>query len=267
LKKLILVSNKPSIQNKNLSDKPAVLLLHGFSENNQIWQQQLDALSEQFYVIAPDLPGTGPTPMTTPLSIESMAEHAYDRLETEGISRAVVIGHSMGGYVALALAEKYPSLVQGLGLFHSTAAADTEEKKEARRKSISMIEKYGNEAFVKQTMPNMFSPAFKKQHPEAIESYIQMCLQCPQASQIGYYEAMMQRPDRTAVLSSLSVPALFVIGKDDTAIPMQSVLPQVSQPRISSIYIFEDTGHMGMWEVPAASTQLMQQFILFCQQY
>jgi len=261
------VSTKPSTQNTDLKNKPAVLLIHGFSENNQIWQQQLSALSEQFYVIAPDLPGTGNTPATGTLSMENMAEYVKDLLTAEGISRAIVIGHSMGGYVALALAEKYPSLVQGLGLFHSTAAPDNEEKKEARRKSINMIEKYGNEAFVKQTMPNMFSPAFKKQHPEQIESYIQMCLQCPQSSQVAYYEAMMQRPDRTAVLSSVSVPVLFVIGKDDNAVPMQNVLPQVSLPRISSIYIFEDTGHMGMWEVPEASTQLLEQFILFCQQY
>jgi len=244
-----------------------VILIHGFSENGQIWQKQLEALSEQFYVLAPDLPGTGNTPATSSLSMESMADYIYDLLKSEDIDSAVVIGHSMGGYVALALAEKYPSVVRGLGLFHSTAAPDSEEKKEARRKSINMIEKYGNEAFVKQTMPNMFSPAFKKQHPEEIESYIQMCLRCSQTSQIGYYEAMMQRPDRAAVLSSLSVPALFVIGKDDTAVPMQSVLPQVSLPRISSIYIFEDTGHIGMWEKPEASKQLLQQFILFCQQY
>lgn len=244
-----------------------MVLIHGFSENNQIWREQLDALSEQFYVIAPDLPGTGNTSATSTVSMESMAEYVNELLKAEGISRAVVIGHSMGGYVALALAEKYPSVIQGLGLFHSTATPDNEEKKEARRKSINMIEKYGNEAFVKQTMPNMFSPAYKKQHPEQIESYIQMCLQCPQSSLVAYYEAMIQRPDRTTVLSSLSVPVLFVIGKDDTAVPMQNVLPQVSQPRISSIYIFEETGHMGMWEVPDASRQLLQQFILFCQQY
>lgn len=261
------MSNKPSAHNNNLTEKPAVLLIHGFSENNQIWQHQLDTLSEQFNVIVPDLPGTGNTPVTTPLSIESMAEYVYSLLQSAGITRATVIGHSMGGYVALALAEKYPSLVQGLGLFHSTAAADTEEKKEARRKSINMIEKYGNEAFVKQTMPNMFSPAYKKEHPEQIESYIQMCLQCPQSTQIAYYEAMIQRPDRTPVLSSVSVPVLFVIGKDDNAIPMQQVIPQVSLPRISSIHIFEDTGHMGMWEIPETSLQLLEQFILFCQHY
>jgi pimeloyl-ACP methyl ester carboxylesterase len=251
----------------HLNNKPTVLLIHGFSENGLVWEQQLDFLREQFNVLAPDLPGTGATPLHADLSIESMAEFTRDLLTENGIEKAVVIGHSMGGYVALALAEKYPALVQGIGLFHSTATADSEEKKEGRRKSIAMIEKYGSEAFVRQTMPNMFSPAFKKQHPELIDAYIQLCLPCPQASLIAYYEAMMKRPDRTAVLSSLKVPAQFVIGKDDTAVPLANVLPQVSLPAISDIWIFEDTGHMGMWEVPDASRRLLQQFILFCQQY
>lgn len=248
-------------------NRPAVLLIHGFSENGLIWEQQLGALRTQFHVLAPDLPGTGQTPLTASLSIDSMAENMRELLLENGIEKTVVIGHSMGGYVALALAEKYPEMVQGLGLFHSTASPDNEEKKEARRKSISMIEKYGSYTFIKQTMPNMFSPAYRKQHPESIEAYIQLCSQCPQPSLVAYYEAMMQRPDRTTVLSSLKVPALFVIGKDDTAVPPQQVLPQVSLPPVSDIRIFENTGHMGMWEVPEASSLLLQQFILFCQQY
>jgi pimeloyl-ACP methyl ester carboxylesterase len=261
------VSNKPFALNSHLTDKPVLLLLHGFSENSHVWDEQRPYLSEQFHVIVPDLPGSGETPLTSSLSIESMAEFVYAILKAEGISAVTVIGHSMGGYVALALAEKYPALVQGVGLFHSTAAPDSEEKKEARRKSINMIEKYGSEAFVKQTMPNMFSPAYRKQFPERIEAYIQLCQQCPQASLVAYYEAMMERPDRTALLSALTVPVLFVIGKDDTAVPLQQILPQVTLPRISSIYIFEDTAHMGMWEVATASKQLLQQFILFCQLY
>jgi pimeloyl-ACP methyl ester carboxylesterase len=251
----------------NKGKGPAVVLIHGFAENNQIWEQQQAYLSEQFYVISPDLPGSGKTPLTENLSIESMADYVYTVLQTDGIEHAVIIGHSMGGYVALALAEKYPAMVKGLGLFHSTAAPDSEEKKEGRLKSINIIEQYGAEAFIKQALPNMFSPVYKKQHPEQVEAYVSLGLQCPQESLIAYYRAMINRPDRTALLSSLEVPVLFVIGKDDTAIPLKGVLSQVSMPHTSSIHIFGDTGHMGMWEVPEASRQLLQQFILFCQQY
>lgn len=262
------MQTKPSALNTTLNKdkKPVVVLIHGFAENNQIWQQQA-ALNEQFYVITPDLPGSGQTPLTEPLSIESMADDVYTMLQTAGVETAVIIGHSMGGYVALALAEKYPAVVKGLGLFHSTAAPDSEEKKEGRLKSINIIEQYGAESFIKQALPNMFSPVYKKQHPEQVEAYVSLGLQCPQASLVAYYRAMMERPDRTAVLSALKVPVLFVIGKDDTAIPLKGVLSQVSMPSTSSIYIFENTGHMGMWEVAEASSLLLEQFILFCQQY
>lgn len=263
------MQTKPSGSNTTLNkeQKPAVVLIHGFAENNQIWDQQQAYLSEQFYVITPDLPGSGQTPLTEPLSIESMADYVQSVLVAEGVENAVIIGHSMGGYVALALAEKYPAMVKGLGLFHSTAAPDSEEKKEGRLKSINIIEQYGGEAFIKQALPNMFSPAYKKQHPEQVEAYVSLGLQCPQASLIAYYRAMINRPDRTAILSSLEVPVLFVLGKDDTAIPLKSVLSQVSIPHTSSIHIFDNTGHMGMWEIPEASRLLLQQFILFCQQY
>ena len=250
----------------NRRKKPVVVLIHGFAENNQVWEQQQHFLSEQFYVISPDLPGSGQTPLTEALSIESMAEYVHAALQEDGIEKAVIIGHSMGGYVALAMAEKYPAMVKGLGLFHSTAAPDSEEKKEGRLKSINIIEQYGADAFIKQALPNMFSPVYKKQHPEQVEAYVSMGLQCPQESLIAYYRAMINRPDRTAILSSLQVPVLFVIGKDDTAIPLKGVLSQVSLPHTSSIHIFDHTGHMGMWEVPEASRLLLQAFILFCQQ-
>ena len=252
------MSSKLSTGNNTLMDsnKPVLVLLHGFAENGQIWDQQRNVLSDHFQVITPDL---------QPLTIEGMADAVYADLQAAGISKAVIIGHSMGGYVALAMAEKYPEILQGFGLFHSTALADTEEKKEARRKSIKLMEQYGSEAFVKQAFPAMFSPTYKSQHPESVEAYIKMGMTCPLASMEAYYEAMIARPDRTAVLRNVNVPVLFVIGKDDTAVPLQSVLPQVSMPRVSSIYIFEATGHMGMWEVPDESNQLLQQFTLFCQ--
>lgn len=250
-----------------MSRKPVLVLIHGFAENAGIWNEQQSYLSEFFEVITPDLPGVGNSPLTTPLSIESMADHVYTSLQSAGIEKAVIVGHSMGGYVALAIAEKYPSVLQGMGLFHSTALADNEEKKEARRKSIKLMEQYGSEAFIRQAFPGMFSPGFKNSHPEKIEAYVNMGITCPLASMKAYYEAMMVRPDRTAVLSSIQVPVLFVIGKDDTAVPLQSILPQVPLPGTSSVYIFEETGHMGMWEKPAESKQLLHQFTLFCQDH
>jgi pimeloyl-ACP methyl ester carboxylesterase len=242
-----------------------VILIHGFPENSAVWKHQQSKLQEHYRVITPDLPGSGNSPLTYPLSIDSMADFVQAILLAEGTDKAVVAGHSIGGYVALALAEKYPQLLQGLGLFHSTAAADSDEKKEARRKSIKLMEQYGSEAFIRQAVPGMFSPATKNRQPALVDALIQMGMQCRVEALMAYYEAMIKRPDRKAVLQNIAVPVLFIMGKDDTAVPMDNVLPQVTLPRRSSIHIFEDTGHMGMWEVADESSLVLQQFVDFCQ--
>jgi len=242
-----------------------LVLIHGFPENSTVWERQQSNLQADYTVITPDLPGSGNSPLAYPLSIDSMADFVHAILLAEGIDKAVIAGHSMGGYVALAFAEKYPDQVLGLGLVHSTAAADTEEKKEARRKSIKLMEQYGAEAFIRQTVPNMFSPVTKSRQPELIEELVQMGMLCRVEALIAYYEAMIHRPERKAVLQKIDTPVLFVIGKDDNAVPMDSVLPQVTLPNRSSIHIFEESGHMGMWEKADACTLALQHFMEFCQ--
>jgi len=261
---------RKSINNGNITwldegKGAAIVPIHGFSENATLWHNQTTRLKEHYRIIIPDLPGTALSPLTTPLTIESMAEYVYAILLAEDISEAVVIGHSMGGYIALALAEKYPALLKGLGLFHSTAKADSEEKKEGRRKSIRMMEQYGAETFLRQTLPNMFSPATKSKHNELIDAYVKLGMECQLPALIAYYEAMAVRPDRTAVLKTLRVPVLFMIGKDDNAVPLDNVLPQITLPPVSSIHIFENVGHMGMWEIAEESNVILEQFIAFCQ--
>lgn len=247
---------------------PAVVLIHGFTDNSLLWEPQVAFLKEHYYVITPDLPGSGRSPLAHPLSIESMAAFVEAILLAEGIGKAVVIGHSMGGYTALALAEKSPQLLQGLGLFHSTARADSDEKKETRRKSIDALEQYGAEPFVRQTQPNLFSPATRAQRPEIVAASVQAATaSCSKDTLVAYTRAMMQRPDRTQVLQQVKVPVLFIIGKDDSAVPPDNVLPQVSMPGVSSIHIFENTGHMGMLEKQEECNLILQQFTRFCQSY
>lgn len=243
-----------------------VILLHGFPENSEVWLQQQNSLQPHCCVITPDLPGSGRSPLTQPLTMESMADFVHAVMLAEGIEKAIIIGHSMGGYIALAFAEKYPQQLLGLGLFHSTALADTAEKQDARRKSIKLMQQYGAEAFLRQATPGMFSPHTKSTRPHLVEALIQMGMHCRVEALIAYYEAMMQRPDRKAVLTQLQVPVLFILGKDDTAVTLESVLPQLALPGKSSVHIFEHTGHMGMWEMAKETSLALQQFVEFCNQ-
>src|SRR4030095_9160758 len=178
-------------QNKKISywvegsGKP-LMLVHGFAEDHRVWIYQEEFLEKKFQLIIPDLPGSGKSALLNETSMESMAEVLKAILDRESISICSIIGHSMGGYVTLAFAEKYPGLLNSFCLFHSTAYPDNEEKKEARRKSIAFIKKNGVEEFLKTTTPNLFAaqttdhgrqttgPSKKKMIEELVELYKDM---------------------------------------------------------------------------------------------
>lgn len=256
-----------------------VVLLHGFGEDSTIWNQQIAYLKDYCLLIIPDLPGSGKssllslesgvrsaTPdsrLQTPDSIliEDYADCIQALLQYEQISCCTMLGHSMGGYITLAFAEKYPMLLNGFGLIHATAFADTEEKKKSREKGIAMMEEYGAHAFLKTTIPNLFGKLFKQTHPEKINELITDATAFTKEALQQYYRAMLLRPNRAPVLKSNPLPVLFVMGTEDVAAPMQEVLSQTHLPNNSYIHILQDTGHMGMWEAPAQLNTLLLAFI------
>lgn len=251
-----------------------VVLIHGFAEDRNVWKYQTKSSSPESplpsfergikgecKLIIPDLPGSGKSGMNEDMSIEGLADAVKAILDQENIADCIMIGHSMGGYVTLAFAEKYPELLKAFGLFHSTAYADTEEKKNTRRKSIEFIQKHGSYEFLKQSSPNTFSNAFKEMHPEKVEELMNDNKNFNPEALITYYKAMMQRPDRTQVLKNSPYPVLFIIGQHDNAVPLNDSLQQCHMPASSYIYILKDSGHMGMWEEPAEANQILSQFI------
>ena len=244
-----------------------VVLLHGFGEDSHIWDEQVSFLKEHCQLWVPDLPGSGKSGLLHPLpgeefvTIETYADCIHALMQFEAITQCIMLGHSMGGYITLAFAEKYPQALKAYGLVHSTAFADTEEKKKVRERGIELIEKYGAPAFLKNTIPNLFSEGYKQRNPEIVTKLIDEAIQFSKEALQQYYRAMILRPDRTAVLKSNRLPVLFVIGTEDIAAPMADVLQQVSLPEISYIYVLPDTGHMGMWESTDQLNQLLLTFI------
>jgi pimeloyl-ACP methyl ester carboxylesterase len=167
----------------------------------------------------------------------------------------------MGGYIALAFAEKYPELSTAFGLFHSTAFADSEEKKESRRKGIKFIQQFNGAAFLKTTIPNLYAPLTKEKAPHLIEEQLGGVNNFSGEALVSYYKGMMQRPDRTDVLRNSKVPVLFVMGRYDTAVPVEDVLKQCHLPKVSYIHILEDSGHNGMIEEATKSNKILSDFI------
>ncbi len=242
-----------------------VMLIHGFGEDSTVWQPQIDHLSKHFQLIVPDLPGTGRSELINGANIDTYAEVVKTIIDSElpgvGDSGISIIGHSMGGYVTLAFAEKYSDYLNSFGLFHSTAFADTEEKKETRRKAIGFINEKGAETFLRTSTPGLFTSQFAAVQPEKVAGLIESGKQFTNAALVQYYEAMIERPDRIEVLKNFSKPILFIIGEHDTAIPFQSSLQQCYIPTQSHVHILSNSAHMGMWEETEKANQALADFL------
>lgn len=240
-----------------------VLLLHGFGEDSHVFDALLPHLPTGYQYILPDLPGSGASSLqpTVSNSIDAMAMAIFALMQAQQITSCTVLGHSMGGYIALAMMEQQPAVINGMGLIHSTAFADSEEKKTNRSKSIAFIQENGAAAFLKTAIPGLFAPAFVESNAAVVAALVAKGNNFEAASLAAYYEAMIARPDRTEVLRNAHVPVLFIIGDEDKAVPMQDVLQQVYLPEQSMVHIMRGIGHMGMLEDTAATAHHIASFL------
>ena len=251
-----------------------VVMLHGFAEDGDVWKYQLKDLQADYFLIVPDLPGSGRSDMAEDMSIEGMAlcikkiiDHELPANASLANGGITIIGHSMGGYVTLAFANKYPALLAGFGLFHSTAFADTEEKKATRRRGIAFIQTHGSYEFIRQSTPNLFTEEFRIKNDVEVEKMMAQYSHFDPAALVAYYEAMIQRPNLISVLQSFNKPILFIIGKQDKAIPFDDSMKQCHLPQIASVQILEKAAHMGMWEEKEKSSQALLSFLRHIEQF
>ena len=241
-----------------------VFLIHGFAEDSTIWHTQAQALAAHCKVIIPDLPGSGLSPFINCATIDTYSNLIYAIAQQEAklpLQKIIVIGHSMGGYIALALADKHPNIIKGLGLFHSTAYADSYEKKLARKKAIDFVQNNGAFAFLKEAIPANFSSSYTCKHIDAITALVVQADDFTDEAIIQYYQNMMDRPDKTHVLLQSHYPVLFVMGEYDVAVPIKSMLQQCHLPATAVVHILQHSAHMGMWEEALAANELLLDFI------
>lgn len=244
-----------------IAGSKSVMLVHGFGEDSQVWNAIAEKLAQDHRVILPDLPGSGKSvPSIGDTSMEQLADQLKWVIDAEQAAHCCLIGHSMGGYVTLAFAEKYPELPRRIGLFHSTAFADSEEKKKARRKNIEFIGKHGSKKFLEQSVPNLFAEETASKNPRLIRELIERYAELSPESLVAYTRAMMDRPDRTEVLRKFNKPALLIFGEHDTAVPIEQGMKLCGLPPFPYIYIATRSGHMGMLEEPEFCLKALQEF-------
>jgi len=181
-----------------------LVLVHGFCESKEVWKDFSAILSSKFRVITPDLPGFGESKLEDPnTSMDYYADKLHALLNHLNIHKCILVGHSLGGYIGLAFAEKYEHRLWGLGLFHSTAFEDTQEKKDNRDRTIKFVEKHGVEAFASTAVTPLFYPPKREELKKEIELMIRIAAGSSKEGVIAAAQAMRDRKDRTNVLKKI----------------------------------------------------------------
>ncbi len=235
-----------------------VVLLHGFCETQAVWHSFAPKLAPHYRVITIDLPGFGQSKrLADGFSISDVAASILSLLSKLGITQCVTIGHSLGGYVTLEMVHQQPGMFNGFGLFHSSAYADTDERKVSRNKVIEFVSKNGVEAFIETFIPPLF---FDKENPH-IPFAVKMALQTTPETLTGYAKAMRDRPDRTSVIKKSLNPVLFIAGENDTVVTPEALRQQAMLAQKPALHLVKGVAHMGMFENEVETVAITQHFL------
>ena len=231
---------------------PTIVFLHGFAESREVWTDFTRAFPDGYRLLAPNLPGHGTNLAPVPdFSMEAQARSVIEYLNQKGCSEPVLlVCHSMGGYVALALAERWPQRVTGVAFINSSALADTDEKRQNREKNITFVQKHGVGKFMESFVRPLFAPVNRDRLTEARGLLEEIGKATPETTIVGALRGMAARPDRTAVLAKAAFPVLLVAGKHDVAVHFEEAVRQAALPAMGSALFLEGSGHLSYLEQP-----------------
>ncbi len=242
----------------------AVVFLHGFTESSAIWQDFARKLMPAYRVVLIDLPGHGRSGCLSDIhDMSLMAGVVASVLDYLKIDKCALIGHSMGGYVALAFARLHPRRLSGLGLFHSTALADSEEARRNRDRAIEII-RQNHHGFLSGFIPSLFAPDNRKSLSKEIGELVADARNMTARGVIAAQQGMKLRQDNTAVLSELRVPVCFIAGHLDERIPLEGLAGQFLLPETAFVLLLRHSGHMGYLEAADDTFSFIKYFLSRC---
>jgi pimeloyl-ACP methyl ester carboxylesterase len=251
-----------SISYRSAGDGEKLVLLHGFCETRNIWNKIVPLLAENFQVITADLPGFGNSPLPSEdISIGIIAEKVSRWLKMITDEKLILMGHSMGGYIALALAERHPEQLKGLGLLNSTAFSDDDVKKGNRLKTVDFLKSHGKDTFLDSFVPGLFYDSKSSSGKRIVQEAREISGKTSLPAMISYMLAMRERPSRIHLLQQKNLPVLFIAGKNDQVIPEHKSKEQMQLIIKGQSYFLADTAHMSMMEKPEETARLIKIFI------
>jgi pimeloyl-ACP methyl ester carboxylesterase len=256
LKQILFKNSK--ISYSDTGKGTAIVLLHGFLENQTMWQAFVPELSKKYRVITIDLLGHGNTECLGYIhSMEDNADMVHEVLSELRIRKAILVGHSMGGYIALAYAELYPETLKGLVLLNSTSRADSEERKINRSRAIKVVKK-DYATFIRISISNLFSEDNRERLFSEIQKVTAEALKTPLQGIVASLEGMKIRKDREVLLHFAPYPKLLVLGKRDPVLNYEESREQIENTNMQ-LTTFPD-GHMSHIENKDELLKVLLQF-------
>lgn len=240
----------------------AVVLLHGYLETLDVWEDFAELLEPHCRVLSIDLPGHGLSGTRPPIhTMEFMADVVASAMDACGIKEATIVGHSLGGYVALAFARKYQERTAKLCLFHSTPNPDTEEKKLARDREIALIESGRLDLLLKVSLSKMYADDNVKRMADRIEEAIEDIAISEPEGIAACLRGMKEREDMNDFLLAFEKPSLLIFGAKDNFTTPEIVAGLMTKFTRSQHLLLEQSGHIGFVEEPEKSLEALLAFV------
>ncbi len=240
-------------------------LIHGFPFDGSIWQPQLEGLSKEAQVIVPDTPGFGQSADlpgdSHAANVDAYADALAETLKANGHDNIVLLGHSMGGYIAFAFARRHSKMLKGLILVATKAGADSEAGREGRYKLAVAVEERGAQAVVDSMLPKLFAPASYENKADLVERIRATMLNQDRSGIIAALYAMASRPDSMPDLEGISIPTLIINGQEDALMPAAEADTMHTHIHGSKHVAIEGAGHMLMLEEPEAFNKAVLDFL------
>lgn len=241
---------------------PVVVLLHGFLENKRMWKEIVPEVSNTNRVLAIDLLGHGQTDCLGYVhSMELMAEAVLAVLKLLRIRKITIIGHSMGGYVSLALADKRPEMIRGLCLLNSTSLSDDTARKKLRERANKMVQSNFTN-MVRMSFVNLFGEENKAAFTFEIENALNDALKISLQGYMACQEGMRIRPNRMAVLKNNGFKKLYILGKKDPVLSVKEALEEAKETQTESLVL--SGGHMSHIENTNELLIALKKFVKQC---
>ena len=240
--------------------KTAVVLIHGFPMTRAIWEAQSDALARDAYVLLPDLRGAGSSHASDgPYLMERLAADIAIVLDAAGVERAALVGHSMGGYVALAFARMFTERVTKLALVASRLRADTDAEADARRTLADRVEREQSiEAVIDAYIPRLLSDTTSARHPEIVERARTIARANAPAGTAGTLRGLALRVSSEDIAGDLDLPVLIVAGGRDRVVEPAEARSVAAQFPRAGLTVCSQSGHLPMLEEPRCVTEALE---------